>query len=523
MRLRRHHRSLAAVIAILLLLTGCGELQAEKEEPQDDDTTGDLAAQVREPAYKADQIFTLQYTPDETMNPFETQDVFNEQVTGLVYEGLFVLDEKLEPQLCLAESFTTVDGVQYIITLRSDAVFHDGGTLTAKDVVYSLSAARLSDKYSSRLSCIESSEALDELTVKVTLRYPNYMLPSLLDTPIVREGTAENAVPTGTGPYRLDVDRLRVFRDYRSPVEGLPAIIYLEEKPISQLVESLLNCDLDLLASDPTGLMAFNVYTIHETRSYATTDLVYLGINTQQGALAEDEFRRALSYLVDRGTICGEIYGGLVEEAPLVLNPVLEYYDEAWEEDTDYSRLAFLEAANFIGLEDIDADGFLEYYGDINLKLIVNDDSTYKTAAAQRIATDLTNMGIKTELAILTWDEYMSALREGDFDLYLGETRLKADFDLTPLLSPEGSMNYGGVEDELFEELVRKMQGAEDETSREAAAEELCMAILDQAPIVPIAFKKYQVLTRVGEITGLAPSQSNIFRNIADWTFNGFK
>ncbi len=523
MSLKKLHRPLAAVITTLLMLTGCSGTELPTEEPPADYLSEDITPPVREPAYKSDEIFTLQYTPDETLNPFESKDIFNEQVAGLIYEGLFVLDGKLEPQPCLAESFTTGDGEKYIITLRSDVIFHDGMKLTARDVVYSLSEARLSKKYSSRLSCIESSTAVDELTVEVTLRYPNYKFPALLDTPIVREDTAEDETPVGTGPYQLDMDRLRVFRSYRSVGESLPAIIYLEEKPISQLVEAFLNRDLDLLAADPTGLLSLNVYTIHETRSYATTDLVYLGINTRRGVLAQGEFRRALSYLVDRGTICEEIYSGLVEEAPLALNPVLGYYDEEWEEDTDYSRLAFLERAAFIGLEDVDADGFLEYNGNIKLKLIVNDNSSYKTAAAQRIATDLTNMGIQTELSILTWEQYLSALREGDFDLYLGETRLKADFDLVPLLSSGGSLNYGGVEDELFEQLVRQMQAASDETSLTTAAKELCIAIRDLAPIVPIAFKKYQVLTRVGELTGLVPSQSNIFRDVTSWTFNGFK
>ena len=47
----------------------------------------------------------------------------------------------------------------------------------------------------------------------------------------------------------------------------------------------------------------------------------------------------------------------------------------------------------------------------------------------------------------LPWEEYLAALESGEFDLYFGEVRLTANWDLSDLVGTGGAMNYGGVID----------------------------------------------------------------------------
>ncbi len=516
-------RTLFLTLAVLLTLTGCTKPVPPAEEPEPDPQPIAVQPSPQQPAREPDDMFSLPYAPEDSLNPFRCENLYNEQLLGLCYEGLFVLDSELVPEPCLCESFETADGVTYTLRLRQDVLFHDGTPLEANDVVHSLNAARKSDKFASRLDCIESVSAAEDGSVTVTLRYANYRLPALLDTPIVQDGSANSEFPTGTGPYELDYDRLRAFHSYRTYSPNTPPVIYLTERSPSKLVEAFLSRDVDLLCGDPTGTVSLNVYAVHETRSFATTDLLYLGINVRRGVTADPDFRRALSFLVDREDICSDIFGGLVEEAPLILHPKLTVYDESWAEETGYSRQTFLESAAFLGLVDTDADGVLEYDGNISLRLIVNEDNPRKVEAARRIATDFTDMGVRTELAVLTWDDYLTALAAGDFDLYLGETRLKADFDLTALLDPAGPLNFGGVSEDEYTLLTRDYQGALTEAELTSAAKLLCYYVRTQAPVIPIAYKGAQLITRVGDIAGGAPSQSNIFRDVTSWTFNGFQ
>src|SRR5699024_3372532 len=68
--------------------------------------------------------------------------------------------------------------------------------------------------------------------------------------------------------------------------------------------------------------------------------------------------------------------------------------------------------------------------------------------------------GISATLTKLEWDSYISALEKGDFDLYLGEVRLTADFDLPPLIPAGGALNYGGYSDTETAQLLQTYRAA---------------------------------------------------------------
>ncbi len=518
----RRFRALALFTCLAVLLSGCA---AEVTEPEEQEpASGDYTEQpqVQETAERSNGTFSLAYSSSGSMNPFYGDNVYNLQIMGLLYERLFELDETLQPQPSLCESCVTEDGVTYEVTIKSGVTFHDGSAMTAQDVSYSLYTAMSSANYSARLSGVTDVTVTDTYTVSITLSGANYSFPSLLDVPIVLYGTGGSDAPTGSGPYVFSGDSLTVYSGYRVKNDTLPGRIYLVECDEQELAESFLSSRINLLSFDPTGTVPITIHTLHETRSFATTDFLYLGFNNAYGVTAISTFRRALSYLVDRETICDDIYGGSVLQAPLILSPALDVYDAAWEEGSSYSRQSFLELAEELGLEDSNTDGILEYSGSIRLKLIVNDDSEYKTAVARRVATDMTNMGIYVEVEELSWSDFKDALETGNFSMYIGEARLKADFDVSSLVGDGGSLNYGAVPGEDYDALLADFLGAADVQTRTDAASALCAKVRDEAPLVPIAYKTYQVITHVGEITGGAPSQSNVFRDVAGWTFNNF-
>ena len=77
----------------------------------------------------------------------------------------------------------------------------------------------------------------------------------------------------------------------------------------------------------------------------------------------------------------------------------------------------------------------------------MNSENSSKVAAAQRIVDQLSGAGVSISLERLSWTDYLAALERGDFDLYLAEVRLTADFDLTQLVGTRGGLNYGGWSD----------------------------------------------------------------------------
>ena len=153
---------------------------------------------------------------------------------------------------------------------------------------------------------------------------------------------------------------------------------------------------------------------------------------------------------------------------------------------------------------------------DISLSLIVYADSTFKVSMANKIAADLTSIGIPVKVREMSWDNYQAALKGGRYDLYYGEVALPADFDLSALLKSGGALNYGGISTGTYADVISAYLAAPD-TGRAAACRTMLQTISDTAPIVPICFEKHCLYVHRGAVGGFSPTKYNIFRNITDW------
>ena len=130
-------------------------------------------------------------------------------------------------------------------------------------------------------------------------------------------------------------------------------------------------------------------------------------------------------------------------------------------------------------------------------------------AAAQRIVDQLSGAGVSISLERLSWTEYLAALERGDFDLYLAEVRLTADFDLTQLVGTRGGLNYGGWSDPSTDGLLSAFRAAGAEL-RSSAAASLCSHLI----------KNGSVLTQWGRLSGLDPVRDNVFHGLENWVLD---
>ena len=151
------------------------------------------------------------------------------------------------------------------------------------------------------------------------------------------------------------------------------------------------------------------------------------------------------------------------------------------------------------------------------LTLLVNQENSFKVTAAEEVAFSLSNQRLTVTVDAVPWDTFLSRLQDGNFDLYYGECRLTADWDVSALLGWEGSLNYGGWGDEETERLLSLCRTAEGD-SRDAALRQLWEHLLDTAPFAPVCFKALSVLTTEGVFSGLTPTETNPFFRMGRWS-----
>lgn len=498
---------LALSLAAAVALGGCSAPPAATPTPAATPVVTPTI-QVKKPG------FALPCYPAGGFHPITGSNRLNLTLSPLLYRGLFRLDEKFQPvgELC-REYAVSEDGLVWTFRLAS-AAFSDGSPLTAKEAAASLNAARKSDRYRERLAGI-TRVTEEEETVVVTLSKANGALPALLDVPIVKETDDPNR-PLGTGAYYLQGKEELILRARAGAVTPLETIPLRAVTASDDLIYAFDAGEIALVDTDLTSTNALGYSGRFETTDYATTALVYVGCNTRTGPCREALVRRAVAHCADREEMVKRLLAGHGSAAELPIHPVTTEYDTTAAE-LRYNKEAaaeLLDQAGWTLKEDVLTKGREQ----LTLKLIVNQDNTAKVKMAEELSGTLGVLGVVVTLEKLPWEDFTTALKRGDFDLYLGEVVLTADFDPESLLF--GTLNYGGFADEETARLLALYQAAAGE-ERKAAAASLWEALTQTAPIIPLCFKNGSLLTQWGQVSGAAPTQRDVFAGLENWRVSG--
>ena len=533
----KHTKYIALVLALVLLLTGCGASEGSggKAGEEDAEIVG-LQGQKLTQRQPADHIFSLNYDPEGGTNPVRADSSANMQFWSLLYDSVFRLDEDFRLSSDIVTGYKTDDYIWWVFTVRTDLCFSDGTPLTAVDVAYSIRTAKASAYYAGRLDLIYGISALGEDSFAITTAYADSNLPSLLTIPIIKSGDYYEDWPLGSGLYQLNPARNALIPNPLSRYAGeLPLnIIYLKDyTDISKRITAYEESRVDLVTNDPTGMYNVGYGSNNETRYYDTTNMHFIGFNLAGKFFGGLRMRTAMAYAIDREYIASELMGtecGVA--AVLPVHPKTPLYDAAYAAEYAYNPKR-AEALFKSVIEDLDNDGDPEILVtgiivELNIKFIVNNDSSAKIAAARHITEGLNAMGITTHLYELSWEDYTEALEKGDYDMYYGEVRLGTDWDLSYLfevpginerLKGEWGQNYFRTQDTVYTENYAAFLAAPD-TERYERFQTLAHYLMDTAILLPVCFERRQVLTHRGVVSGMIPTQFDIFYNFRDWTVN---
>ena len=147
---------------------------------------------------------------DDSLDPHRMVTAGTREVLFNIFEGLVKPNSDGEMIPAVAEKYTlSEDGTTYTFTLREGVKFHNGQTVTAEDVVYSINRCAAVPEGQEKplvaaFSAVKSVEALDEKTVAVTiaqrdLEFISYMTAAIIPADYENQATA----PVGTGPFRF--------------------------------------------------------------------------------------------------------------------------------------------------------------------------------------------------------------------------------------------------------------------------------------------------------------------------------
>lgn len=495
------------------LFSGCGK----KDEPEAYVPTGDailMEGQDPEdimPPTEDTQELTLAYSPDRSMNPLIGYNLNNRVLFSLMYQPLFVTDSKGTsfPILC-SEYQVTPDNKVWTIYIEPGATFSDGSRLTIEDVYASYEAARESSYYKGRFQYYIESFQIEGGAIVFRLTTPFENLAILLDVPIVKAEDVNADHPRGTGPYAfsegLSGAYLRKLPEWWGNMEiaatadTINLVECLDEPSVRDEFEF---GDVGVVCTNPLSDRYVDYRCDYELWDVESGMFLYLGCNVLYSDYFEDGvLRTVLTYAIDRDTIIDLYYHDHAEKATLCAPPSSPHYSDSLAAKYEFDSLKFIDAiATWKIPKDPDNP-------DRKLRLLVNCDDSARLRTARYIAEQLTEFGIPCgtlEYGAATNPTYETVLRANTFDIYLGQTRLPPNMDMSEFFRLWGNLSWGGIPNDNILKMCKET------LANSGNYYNLLELIAKDGRVIPILFGTYAIYAKRGLLPDLAPARDNVF------------
>lgn len=417
----------------------------------------------------------------------------------------------------LAESFESSAGAtRWVFTLRKGLTFHDGRSVTAKDVVASMMhhvGPNTKSPAKVVFTLLESVKADGDRTVVFTLTGPSPDFPYMLSDyhlpimPAKEDGTLDLSKPLGTGPFVLEhwtPGNTAKFRrnpnyhknnkPYFDEVEfvPIPDVVARTNALLTGEVQYISNCDIKTL-----GMLKRNP----GIRVSSTPSMRHFSfdMNTQVAPFDDPHVRLALKYAIDRNEILDKVFFGnatigndsnVAKSVKYAIETTPQY---AYDPQKAKEQLALA------GLTSVTVD------------LSVSDSAFPGAVAAALLFKDqAARAGIVVNVVREPNDGYWSKVwRQKPFVAVDWYGRPTVDWLFSTTLAKGAAWNDTKFENERFNQLLIQGRSESDDAKRAAIYAEMQQIVHDDGGMMVLAFANYidGVSNKVanGEVGGVYP------------------
>ena len=449
------------------------------------------------------------------LNPYTYSSETGYQITHLIYDSLFILDENLNVTPWLVEEYSyDADTLTYTFKLHDGVLFHDGEKLTADDVKFTFEylQAHPKSRFSQPAAVISEITVVDELTLTMTLSQDS---EDFLDKPLCEMGilpehiwsqvedpdACSNAVGSGMFQVTEMADgEYYILEKNKNYWNGTVAVDMLYMPIISDASTrqtALLTGELDAATSNLSAevieeFVSSGRFNIYQGAGFPSTMMYF---NCDRAPFDNVEFRHALSLAIDRQDIVDTVMLGYATPGTNShVHPAKNYYDGSVEEP------AFdLDAANAIlddlGYLDTNGDGLREMDGEaLDFTIYVYANNTARIRIAELVKAWYQEIGIGVTISALdmdtvdniVWPGYMSA-HDLDFDMVMwgwGASTMSASY-VNRLWNSDleiGTSNVGAFASDEVDALVTAVSTETDAAARDELMKDLQAALVANYP-----------------------------------------
>ncbi|MEI7197609.1 glutathione ABC transporter substrate-binding protein GsiB [Pectobacterium versatile] len=328
---------------------------------------GVTAAMAASPVWAAKDAVIAVGSTFTSLDPYDANDSLSQTVAKSFYQGLFGFDKDMKLVNVLADSYdVSPDGLTYTVKLHPGVKFHDGAAFNAAAVKVNLDRASNPDNRLKRYNLfkmIDKTEAVDDLTVKITLKTPFSAFVNNLAHPaavmispaaLKQYGKDIGFHPVGTGPYRFvawnqtDFVKVEKFNGYWKA--GLPKLDSITWRPVvdNNTRAALLQTGEAQFAY-PIPFEQAKVLEKNDKLALVASPSIlhrYISMNVTQKPFDNPKVRQALNYAINKEALIKVAFSGYATpaEGPLPSNIDYSVKYHPWPYDPAKARELLKEA-----------------------------------------------------------------------------------------------------------------------------------------------------------------------------------
>ncbi len=356
---------------------------------------------------------------------------------------------------------------------------------------------------------LASLEAVDELTVKMTLCQPDVALPKKVafsSLQIVPEEYLESTggtgdlidKPIGTGPYKLEAwergNQIVLTRNddyWGDPAKAETAVFRWSTEAAQRLVELQSGAvdGIDNVGTDDFATVQGDSSLQLIPRQ--ALNVFYLGFNVDKDPLSNEKLRQAIGYAIDKDRIVKNFYPGGSQVATQFLPPGISGYEQGFQGftyDPAKAKSLLAEAGYPNGL-----DLTLSY------RDVVRGYLPQPSVVAQDIQAQLSQVGINITLDQQESGAFIDAANAGELGFYM--LGWGADFpDATNFFDYHfaGTLPQFGTKFPDMVDTITRAAATADEAQRNRLYTEVNKELFTHAQAIPIAYGGSAVAYKAG-------------------------
>lgn len=410
----------------------------------------------------------------------------------------------------LAESCEiSEDGLTYTVKLRNNLKWHDGESITADDLIFTMECISNTDNGTdfTGAAFINDKEVkfskIDELTVEfkipeVSASYETKLGAITIIPEHIFEGNTDiksseaNLKDIGSGPYKLKEFKdgesliLEKFEDYYGDEPQISTVAFKVISDVSAQEVAMQNGEINLMElADATAVEKYSSEENYQVHEFPEGRVNYMAWNKYSNTWENKDALEAVFAAIDAQEIIDGAYGStMAKKANSILSNVNMFYDESlkgYEQDIEKAK----KLAESSGLTSK------------TLKLYYNADRAYMEQTALIIQQQLKSAGITLQVEGVESNGFFDIVfgDSSDYDLYLNGYGAATDPDEVIAGMFDGTWGINvDTSDEILN-LFEKGRITTDESERKAIYKEIQEKAVEQKTIYPIAYPNYNFVS----------------------------